>query len=32
MLQIDESLDDNINSLKILDDTITDIQVEEESP
>ncbi|CAD8140536.1 unnamed protein product [Paramecium pentaurelia] len=32
MQQIDESLDDNINSLKILDDTFTDIQVEEESP
>ncbi|CAK56402.1 unnamed protein product (macronuclear) [Paramecium tetraurelia] len=32
MLQIDESLNDNINSLKILDDTITDIQVEDESP
>lgn len=32
MLQIDESIDDNINSLKLLDDTITDIQVEEESP
>ncbi|CAD8057326.1 unnamed protein product [Paramecium sonneborni] len=32
MQQIDESLNDNNNSIKLLDNTITDIQVEDESP